>query len=45
MDPKRKFITIILLKQQSNKVIPNDILLYPLIRAWLKPHQKKCFLQ
>lgn len=36
--------TIILLVEHSNKMIPNDILIYPYIRASFNIHQKRSFL-
>lgn len=42
---RRKLNTIILLKEHSNKTIPNGILLYPYISVSFNHHQKSFFLQ
>lgn len=43
--PTERLNTTILLKERSNKKIPDDILLYPYIRASLSLHQARFFFQ
>lgn len=47
-EPREKpntIIPIILLKQHSNKMTPNDTLLHPQIKALLNPHQRSFLWQ
>lgn len=43
--PRERYTVIILLKEQSNEVTTNDILLYPLSSISSGHHQKSVFLQ